>query len=176
MKTLILSLAAFLLTVTSYGQTLKWTHAIAQPPFNVDESQIISMRHDTLGNFGFSISYYTQAGEGAQFTWIAANGKLIFTIVHTAAEGVNSPHVLAVSANTFLVAFANSTYTSWTLRKYTKRGSAISHRDIVLGAREYPASFTEDDSKAVGPTYSTFFVVGTAQDGTPITIKRYTVK
>lgn len=171
MKTLILSLAAFLLTVTSYGQTLKWTHAIAQPPFNIDDAAINIMRHDALGNFGFSISYYTQAGQGAQFAWIAANGKLIFTIFHTAAEGVTNPIVLAVSANTFLVGFMNSTGDSWTLRKYKKRGSVISHSDIILGAGERPEYINAD------PTYPTFFVIGFAQNGsTPLTIKRYTVK
>ena len=166
MKTLILSLAAFLLTVTSYGQTLKWTHAIAQPPFNVDFADLYSMRHDALGNFGFAVRYSAGAGQagnaGAQFTWIAANGKTIFTITHVGAENVYDPHVMAVSATTFLVTYTNSAFTSWTLRKYTKRGSVISHRDIVLGAHEYPARLSAGVSEvghdAVGHTDATFFV------------------
>ena len=182
MKTLILSLAAFLLTVTTYGQTLKWTHAIAQPPFNAVSNELYTMRNDALGNLGFSVEYGTESG-AAQFTWIAANGKVLFSIIHTVAEKVNQPCVLSVSGTHFLVAFTNSEGTSWTLRKYIKRLSgSITHTDTVLSLNEYPARTAtltrySGQINSFAPTDSTFFVVGKAQDGyTPLTIKRYTVK
>ena len=176
MKTLIFSLAAFLLTVTSYGQTLKWTHAIAQPPFNVDNTQLNSLRHDALGNLGFAIMYQNGvANAGAQFTWIAANGRVIFTINHIGAEGVIDPCVLSVTGTQFLTSFLRPDGLL-TLRKYIKRPSGISHTDIVLGAREFVARNTFIDT-AEGPFDSNFFAVALAQDQiTPLTIKRYTVK
>lgn len=167
MRTFLLLLA---LSITAAAQTLKWDHASGAPAFAHDGKTLAHLRGDAVGNVAFAVSYYTNANgpTGVGVYWISAAGKVLHSDV-IPGTALQDPRIVNVSAACLVVQFFGPNGT--TIRKYTKRGTAVTFKDTPLGNNYVAVEQILDLTDKLG-----FFVVKLDNADKFIGLQRFTVR